>query len=470
MKIALIFPNVSILERYGTDIADIGGRQAPLGILYLSSYLKKNGHEVLVIDAATEKLHDENILLKLKKFIPEITGISSTSIALKNTVRLAKKIKDETNSLTVIGGPHISSKPDDFKNMASFDFAIYGEGELPLTNLINSLKKNKTSFEEIHNLLWKTKDGQIVQNCKGSPITNLDTLPFPDRKALKNLSLYRPPLGSYQNEPVVSISTSRGCPYECIFCDNNVFGKKIRFFSPEYVIKEIEEVIFEFNAREIMFVDDTFPCSKKRFIKILEGMIEKKIGIKWSCMANVNDLDEEVVKLMKTAGCWQIAIGIESGDDEILKKIKKKTNTEKIAKIANIINQKGIFIKGFFMMGHPGETEKTMEKTRIFALSLPLSDVTCTLATPISGSEFYEMAQSGVYGKFDSNTNTSKLNYWEPVFLPKGLDSQTILRAQKKFFLSFYLRPTIVIIQIKKIKTITVLFRFIKTIFKIIFF
>jgi radical SAM superfamily enzyme YgiQ (UPF0313 family) len=467
MKIALIYPNVSVLERYGTDIGEIGGRQSPLGIMYLSAFMKKCGHDVILIDASSENLEDEDVIRKIKLFSPSLAGISATSAALRNSQRLAAKMKETMDVKTVLGGPHISSNSDDFGKSQSFDFAISGEGEIPLKKLVEKLDSGKC-FDKVPGLLWRDADGNAVQNPRGETM-ELDSVPFPDRESLKDIRKYRPPIGSYMREPVLSMITSRGCPYECIFCDNGVFGRKVRFFSHEYVLREIECLISKFGAREIMFVDDTFPLGKKRFENILAGMIENKFKIKWSCMANANDLDEKILPLMKEAGCWQIAIGIESGDDNILRTIKKKASSFEIAKIANSAHKLGIFVKGFFMVGHPGETTKTLEKTRRFALSLPLSDVTCTIATPVKGSQFYKMALSGEYGYFDSKAEAAKFSYWEPVFVPAGLSADGLFSAQRKFLISFYARPVIIFRQLKKIKSLKVLFRFLRSALKIVF-
>jgi len=468
MNIALVYPAISIKERYGADIGEIGGRQAPLGVLYLSSFLKKLKHNVIVIDAAAENLDNNEIIRRIKIHDAKVVGISASSVGLRNSQILTERLKSDLDVKTVIGGPHISSNPDDIARLPEFDFGIRGEGEIPLANLIEKIENSSTNFFEVPNLIWR-RENQIIQNNKTTYIENLDSLPFPDREALSDIRLYRPPIGCYLKEPVVSIITSRGCPYQCIFCDKSVFGNKIRFFSPEYVISEIEMVIKKYKARELAFIDDTFPCNKERFIEILEKIISKNFKINWSCMANANDLEEDIIRLMKRAGCWQIAIGIESGDDEILKIIRKKANTDQIARIVRFANKSNIFVKGFFMIGHPGENLKSIEKTKNFALSIPLTDVTYTIATPIKGSKFYDMVVSGKLGHFEK-AEPSELNYWKPVFIPENLTKEILLRKQREFFRDFYLRPQILYKQILKIKSVKNFVRFIKVAIKILSF
>ena len=185
-------------------------------------------------------------------------------------------------------------------------------------------------------------------------------------------------------------------------------------------------------------------------------------------MANANDLDEEILRLMRETGCWQIAIGIESGEDEILKFIKKGITTEQVRATANFADKAGIMVKGFFMLGHPTETHASLGRTRDFALSLPLTDVVCTIATPIKGTELYELASSGKYGKFNASADSSMFNYWEPVFVPNGLSEDDLYAAQRDFYKSFYLRPSVFLRQLKKIGNLKIFGRTLKVLLKVL--
>jgi len=467
MKISLIYPYISVTERYGADIGDIGGRQAPLGILYLSSFLKKLGHDVQLIDAGAERISDESVIGRLESFRPDCVGISITTVAYGNALRLADSIRKTFCGIRIVaGGPHVTANPYDAIANSAFDFGIYGEGELTFAELLEKMNA-PAKFAEISGLIYKDAADGIFVNKRREHMETLDNLPYPDRDALSSIRLYRPPIGCYREDFVVSLITSRGCPYRCIFCDNNTFGRKIRYFTPEYVIGEIESVLKKFNAKELTFVDDTFPSNRKRFRRILELIKERDLHFSWTCMANANDLDGEILKLMKETGCWQIAMGIESGDDEILKFIKKGITTDQVRKTANLADKAGIMVKGFFMLGHPTETHASLGKTADFALSLPLTDVVCTIATPIRGTELYELASSGKYGKFNASADSSKFNYWEPVFVPYGLTEDDLYSAQRGFYKSFYLRPSVFFRQTKKIKNLKILGRTLNVLLKI---
>lgn len=479
LKVSLIYPGISVTERYGRDIGDIGGKQAPLGLLYLSSFLRQNGFQTQVIDAEALKLSDNAILEQLADFSPDAVAISMTTVAFRNSVSLAGKFHLEfPGRPLIVGGAHVTANPFQTMECKDFDIGILREGEMTLFELLNisfgkrgiCKKKDICSHKlaEIKGIVYRDKEGLIQLTEPREYIKDIDSLPYPDRDALPDIKLYRPPVGCYQENFSVSMITSRGCPYQCVFCDNNTFGRKIRWFSPDYVVGEIEHVIKKYGAKEISFVDDTFPANRKRFVKILELIKERQLKFVWTCMANVNDLDEELLKLMKEAGCWQIAVGIESGDDKILKLIQKGITVAKVREVVETADKLGIMMKGFFMLGHPGETLETLNKTINFGLTLPLTDLTCTIVTPIRGTVLFDMAVSGKYGKFDEEADSSRLNYWEPVFVPDGLTEDDLYSAQRDFFKRFYLRTGILIKQLGKIKNITVFFRMIATVLKIV--
>jgi radical SAM superfamily enzyme YgiQ (UPF0313 family) len=180
-------------------------------------------------------------------------------------------------------------------------------------------------------------------------------------------------------------------------------------------------------------------------------------------MANVNDLDEGLLRRMRSLGCWQIAVGIESGDETILKTIRKGISLERIRTTVVAAHRAGILVKGFFMLGHPGETPETLRRTRDLALSLPFTDVVCTLATPIRGTPFHDLVKNGAFGAFDGDAPTARLNYWEPVFVPKDLTADALYAAQREFYRRFYLRPGVLLRQIRKFRRPSTLCRAIVT-------
>jgi radical SAM superfamily enzyme YgiQ (UPF0313 family) len=452
MNLSLIYPGVGVVDRYGVDIGEVGGRQAPLGVLSLAAWLKRAGHRVQVVDAEAEHLSDAAVAERLATFAPDLIGVSLTTVAAAAGKRLAGHLRAGLPEVPLVaGGPHVTADPEDALAGDAFDLGIVGEGELVLSEVVANLA-DRAAWRTLAGVVWRGDDGRVRANQRPPRIANLDDLPWPAREELADLRLYRPPLGCYREEPVVSLITSRGCPYGCIFCDNNTFGREVRFFSPEHVAAEIAEVL-RLGARELTFVDDTFPLNRRRFARILDLVEAGGHRFPWTCMANVNDLDADVLRRMRRLGCWQIAVGIESGDEGILRTIRKGITLEAIRRTVEAAHRAGILVKGFFMLGHPGETLESLRRTRDLALSLPFTDVVCTLATPIRGTAFHDLVKDGSWGEFMADAPTSRLNYWEPVFVPRGLTAGALYTAQRDFYRRFYLRPGILIRQARKFRS-----------------
>jgi radical SAM superfamily enzyme YgiQ (UPF0313 family) len=455
MKVALINPPITIKERYGTDIGDIGGHQAPLGILCLASSLEKHGVEVHVVDGEFEALSTLDVVARIEQIDPDLVGLTSTTVAFKNAIKLGQAIKKCCGNVpVVIGGCHVTANQKEALSHLCFDYGVIGEGEKTLLELARAISE-KEDVSGIKGLVYrKSEDNHIVETPRRPYIDNLDELPLPAYHLLKSIESYHPPLGCYRYRPVFSMITTRGCPHRCIFCDNSVFGRTIRYHSAEYVLSEIEVLIHKHGAREIAFVDDTFTVNRARLQNILNLIRKAHLQFTWTCMARVDTLDYELLKLMKDTGCWQISVGIESGDQKILNDIKKGIRIDQVQNVVNWGHSLGIAMKGFFMVGHLTDTTESIAKTISFANSIPLTDVVVTIATPMKGSEFYALAKK--YGELRMSDYAS-FSYWEPVFVPKGLTGQRLLDAQRVFYKRFYARLPVLFRQLKKIKRVSTL-------------
>jgi anaerobic magnesium-protoporphyrin IX monomethyl ester cyclase len=427
-------------ERYSSDIGHSGGRQIPLGVYYLASYLRRSGHFVSVIDGEAEGISAHQIGFKAIEFKPEIIGISSTTVAFHRALDMAKEIKSIMPEVPVaIGGPHVTAAVDDVLIHPEIDFAIIGEGEVTLSELVDVIK-NKGELANVKGLAYR-KYNDIIVNTERPFIQDLDSIPFPAYDLISNLSIYSPPPTNYKKLPVTNVITSRGCPNHCTFCGHSVFGRSLRQRSPQNIADEIKYLYHHFNVREIAFVDDTFTINLNRIIELFEILDHNNIHFPWTCMSRVSTVDEQILRFMKEHGCWHISFGIESGNKSILQRIKKNISLEAVNRIINICHHLHIKTKGFFIIGHPGETETTIEETIRFALKLPLDDVIVTLNTPLPGTEQYKTVNQ--FGCLNS-TNWSQYNMWNPVFIPKGLNEEILLDKQRQFYRRFYIRPCII--------------------------
>jgi radical SAM superfamily enzyme YgiQ (UPF0313 family) len=439
MRVLLIYPPISKRERYSSAIGSAGGNQIPLGIYYLAAYLRRQGHAVKAIDGEVNGLTTDDIVARINRFQPELIGISSTTVAFHRAVEIAAAIKRGQPTLPiVIGGPHASSNVRHALSFAAIDFAVIGEGEVTLEELVTTLAGGG-ELSRVAGLAFR-QNGELVVNAPRTPLMDLDALPLPAYDLIPNLAAYTPPPCNYRKRPVANIITSRGCPNACTFCDRSVFGQCLRQRSAANVAAEIEMLYRTYGVREIAFVDDTFTLRPQRIRELFDRLDQKNIRFPWSCMSRINTVDHDMLRFMRDHGCWHISLGIESGNEDILRRIKKHISLDQVRQVVRWCRQLRIRSKGFFILGHPDETLETLDQSIRFALELPLDDVVVTINTPIPGSQQYAEAER--YGTLDA-TDWSQFNYWRPVFVPHGLTQQILLDKHKEFYRRFYLRPRI---------------------------
>ncbi len=440
MRILLIYPPISINKRYSSEIGHAGGKQIPLGLFYLASYIQANNREVRVIDAEALGMSKESLLKDIRLFRPQIIGISSTTVAFQSTLLLAKMIKGESPHIVIVlGGPHPSAAVEDVMQHGEIDYVIIGEGEESFSRLLSALENND-DVGSIAGTAFRDKGGSFKIAANSSIPLDINALPFPAYKMIPDFKVYAPPPMNYKKLPVVNIITSRGCPNQCTFCGHSVFGRTLRQRSPENVADEIELLYKEYNIKEIAFVDDTFTINPQRIRDLFTILNKRQIYFPWTCMSRINTVNADVLRYMKEQGCWHISFGIESGNSEILKLIKKNISLHSTRIVIENCHRIGLLTKGFFIVGNPGETTKTINESIEFALDIPLDDIVVTLNTPLPGTKQYRTA--GRYGHVD-RSDWTKYNMWNPVFIPDGLSEKVLLEKQREFYRRFYFRPHI---------------------------
>jgi len=451
MKVLLIYPPWSLEEEFD-KLAKVGNLVQPLGIGYLGAILENAGYQVKIIDAPPLGYSVSQIIEEAKKFGPDVAGITSVTADFYKAKKIIQKIKEEIGCPTVLGGPHITAAPEASLRESGVDYGVIGEGEIAFKELLEGIE-GKKGIEGIKGIIFK-KNGKIVKTPPRQFIENLDVLPFPARHLMPPLSAYHPTPASYKKLPVGSMITSRGCPFKCTFCDRAIFGNTYRFRSPKNVVDEMEVLIKDFGAKEIRFWDDTFNFYPKRVIEICKEIIKRKIEIPWTCLGRVNFIEKEMLSWMKRAGCWQISFGIESGNEEILKKIKKGITKEMVRKALSKTKKAGIGARGFFMLGLPGETEKTMQETIDFAKSLPLDVAGFCVTIPFPNTELYQEAKKR--GELlNPDYSEYLVNFPEKIFyLPKGLKEETVFEYLNKAYREFYMRPSYLWKQLLSIRSL----------------
>jgi radical SAM superfamily enzyme YgiQ (UPF0313 family) len=336
-----------------------------IGVAYLSAYLKKYGHEVDVYDSIVEE--DSDVLLKELLSSHDIVGISLCSFKITSSYAFINRIVDylrcsNKNIPVVLGGPHVTVTGKEVLIKTGADFAIRGEGELTLSELLNGIEQKTEDFENINGLIWRDESGAIIENRIRDFIDDIDTLPFPDYSVFK-LEKY---ISSSLNE--IPISTSRGCPFECIFCAVKlVAGKSFRTRSPENVIQEIM-LHYKNGIRNFYIADDIFNLDIERAEEICDLIIKNslKINFIFHNGLRADCLTYKLAEKLKRAGCTTIVLSAESGNNSVLKSIKKNTTVEKINSAIGVLNDVKINFIVNFIIGHPTETfDKAMCSIRL---------------------------------------------------------------------------------------------------------
>lgn len=353
MIIGLINPNREIKEP-----------AIHLGLGYLVSYARSIHPDL------TFKILDTRIANKRehKKFLStpfDLIGITATSQTFKEATSLAKYFKIRNSSLPIcIGGSHPSTYKEESIIDSPFDYAIIGEGEVTFSDLIRFLKK-ELPIEKINGLIYKDKHGEIRKNAARGLIDEIDQIPFPAYDLFK--------MNRYPQHRLI---TSRGCPYRCVFCNSHsIWTNRWRKRSARNVLEEIKLLLSSYPIKSFVFNDDSFNIDRKRVEEICDQLIENDCGIIWSTSIRADRVDRKIADKMKRSGCYNVSIGIESANNEVLNNIGKKTTIEKITEGIRIFREAGIDVMGQFMIGNPGDTLKTIIESIDFARCSELTGV-----------------------------------------------------------------------------------------------
>lgn len=440
IKVAFASPPLGFKERYG-GMAPFGSNMPSLALLSLAAAARQAGFKSGIIQADSLNISYNEILDRISRSSANCLAITATTFSINKAHELAILAKQSNKELLVlIGGNHLSALPEEtMKMFPDFDIGVMNEGESTLVELLSNLNQDK-QIDHIQGIVFRRKGG-IVRNPRRGLIDNLDALPFPAWDLLEGFPrLYHPPFFRSKRLPAASIVTSRGCPNQCIFCSKTVFGDRVRFFSAEYIFREMELLHNKYGINDILIEDDTFLIDKKRVSDICELILNSGLDINWSCLGRVDNIEEHLLRQMKKAGCWQIGFGIESGSQDILDFTKKGINLDEAARAIRIAKKAGILTKGFFILGLPFDSPDSIKKTISFAKNSGLNDISVNFMTPLPGTMLYNKAEE--YGEF--NKDYSKMNLLEVVFIPKGLSRKELKKYSLYFIKTFYLRPKII--------------------------
>jgi radical SAM superfamily enzyme YgiQ (UPF0313 family) len=279
------------------------GTPPSLGLLSLAAVLRERGYPVRIVESASLGLSFSQTLENILQEKPRYVGLSCTTASVDNAARLAQAIKEKSpKTLTFVGGSHITALPEEtFRRYPAFDYGVVGEGEMAFWDLLQAVERSE-EFRRVENAIFR-EAGEIFVNPPRIFIDNLDQLPFPAYDLLPFFpGHYRPPFLNYLKGPTASLTTSRGCPQACIFCDRSVFGNRYRYFSEDYIFELISHLCQKYGIKHLVFADDQFAASKPRLIRLCEKMAAGNLQIRWNCDARVDAVDPELLRMMRKAG------------------------------------------------------------------------------------------------------------------------------------------------------------------------
>ena len=439
-KIVLVNPPLGLKERYG-NLAALGSAMPSLGLSWLAASCRGSGYTVAVIESSYGNVSPDAIVEYVVQRKIRYVGITAMTCGIYGASLLARKLKATDSGIrTLIGGAHITATAEETMRLfPEFDVGFIGEAEISLVEYLQTMDMG-ASLQNVKGIAYRI-DGKIHITERRPFIEDLDSLPFPAWDLIPGFpNAYVPAAIRCRHLPAGHLVTSRGCPMKCSFCDRSVFGERYRFFSLEYTFAMIQKLCTAYGVKDVLFEDDSFTLHKKRVMSLCEMICGKGLRFSWSCLGRIDSIDAPMLRLMKTAGCWQIGFGIESGNAGILENADKKINLERIAQTLALTRAAKIHTKGFFILGLPGESSATIAETMRFADSAALDDISVSFATPFPGTVLFDQAH-----RFGAFTPTwEKMNLLSAVFVPKGLTKRQLEEYHSRFIRGFYFRPQVI--------------------------
>lgn len=445
MRILLVNPPLDAVLRHGhvsPVTAYLFYNSAPLGLLYIAAVLERAGHRVAVIDAAAQQLDVPRTVRRIVQFQPDVVGMGSTTVGFQSAVELAEALRTALPAVPrVLGGHHVTILPESAMAEACFDVGVVDEGEATMLELVRHYG-GEGRLEDIAGLVLRRPDGTLHFTAPREKVKDLDSLPMPARHLLPP-DLYKPIPIDEHALPKFAMITSRGCPHRCVFCQKS--GSGYRSHSPGRIVDEMEHLVRDYGVRDIAFVDSLFCVSKKRVMDICDEIIRRGVKVSWTCSTRVEVVDRELLARMKEAGCWRTRFGIESGSDRVLSFISKGITKDLIRNAVTWADEVGLRPKAFFIIGHLPDTRESIEETIAFARSIPLHDVTVQINTLLPKTRQMEVfeAEGEKYGRIVA-PSTDQASFWEPTFVPWGLEPEDLVRYHRQFYREFYFRPVTV--------------------------
>ncbi|MBN2406674.1 MAG: radical SAM protein [Elusimicrobia bacterium] len=431
MRISLVNP---------PNIEHTGTFRPPINLAGLAAYVRERGHEPKIYDLEAERIDDvkqiAELLMKDNTPVIGFTCLTPRYPVIANIAAACKNI--DSKVIILLGGPHVSGAVESVFDDSSIDYAVVGEGEEPLEDFLDYLEEGR-DVTAIPNLAYRL-NGRIVVNPRRPFIKDLDSLPFPAWDLL--------PLSLYDNDEVMfnshymGINSARGCAWDCNFCASRViWNGKVRFRSAENLVKEIKTLVEDYNISEFMFYDDTFTVNRKRALKVCELIKKEGLKIRFYVSLRADTIDREIAAALKEAGCLVVYIGVESGNEDILRSTGKGIKKEQLRSTVSMLKDIGMPVYTSFIIGHPGDTHETIRETIEFAKELDSEQAKFLIAVPYPGTHLYDLAlKKGFLGGSHASEFFYYSCYQHVAVNLSAVSDEDLMAYQKKAYEEYDLR------------------------------
>jgi len=440
MKIVLIKPDVP-------KNAPIGKLPPylPIGIAFLAGVLEKEGFDVVIIDNYLMELSQNSLAKEIQFIKPDIVGVSC-NIATTSNVANIVSICNEEGIPVVVGGPQVTIEPKKYLKKVGCKIGVLGEGELSFLEICRLLfikgKLESQDLKEINGLMIKLDNGEFYITGRRNPIMNLDTLPFLPLHLFPYMK-YTKSTPEIKATPLEILFTSRGCPFQCNFCSNDiVWGRKFRCMSAKRIINEIEFMIEQYGTKAIYFQEDNFTVNKERIKEFSNLLIKRNIDIKWMCESRVDTVSDSILELMRNSGCVAIFFGVESGSQRILNFLEKGITINQIENAFSLCRKFGIKTGASIMLGVPTQKKQEEKETIRLVKKIKPEFAYFNPFVGYPGSKMYEYI-------INNNLVYTK---WEDIVFPNSaeLTWPQKVKLKERFEISFNIRPNVLLAHIKR--------------------
>jgi radical SAM superfamily enzyme YgiQ (UPF0313 family) len=399
-EVVLVYPPAEVMREEVYDRPHFPA----IGIAYVGGWLERHSDiQPLLIDGKLERLNFDQTVDRIVAARPRVVGFSAFTHMVGTSHRIAQKVRERLPDVVlVLGGFHASFLPQrSLEEFPAFDYLVVGEGEMAFTDLVGAIRAGERQ-PSIPGVWYRRPNGEIVDGGRGAIPATLDELGFAawhlyDQDAIRKYAGLLP------------IMSSRGCPFSCNFC-SRPYGQSVRLRSGKHVVDEIQRNLDVFGVRTFPFHDETFTVNRKHVVEICNEVVARGLKLRWSAMVHANTITLDLVRLMKRAGCVEVGLGVESGDEKIMAAMQKGVTKARIKAAANAFHQAGLEFLAFFIIGHPGETKRTAWHSIKFAAELNARSAAFGIMVPYPGTEVWEMAVKGEGGYKKLSTDWEDYN------------------------------------------------------------